>query len=88
MFLRNIHSADELEKMDIETENKYTEGIYRLLEYYPLFKKATEDYNDICDKIRSFLVEDLNNCYSMLHELRVDIYHVTYIFALHNGMFL
>ena len=87
MFLRNIHSADELEKMDIETENKYTEGIYRLLEYHPLFKKATEDY-DICDKIRSFLVEDLNNCYSMLHELRVDIYHVTYIFALHNGMFL
>ena len=75
MFLRNIYSADELEKFDIETEEKYTEIIYRLLEYYPLFEKAIE--GDICNEVRSLLVEDLNDCYSMLKELREDIYHVS-----------
>ena len=53
LFLRNIYFADELEKMDIETEEKYTEIIYRLLEYYPLFETAIEDA-DICDEVRSF----------------------------------
>ena len=75
MLLRNIYSADELEKMDIETEVKYTEIIYRLLEYYPLFEK-TKDGN-ICGEVRRFLVEDLNDCYSTLKELRADIYHVS-----------
>ena len=76
MFLRNIYSADECKKIDIEPEEKYTEIIYRLLEYHPLFEKAIEDGN-ICDKVRSFLVGDLNDCYSTLKELREDIYHVS-----------
>ena len=74
MFFRNIYFADELEKMDIETEQKYTEIIYRLLEYYPLFEKAIED-GDICDEVRSFLIEDLNECYSTIKELKEDICH-------------
>ena len=77
MFLRNIYSADECKKIDIEPEEKYTEIIYRLLEYYPLFEKAIED-GDICDKVRSFLVGDLNDCYSTLKKLREDIYHYIY----------
>ena len=28
-------------KMEIETEEKYNDTIYRLLEYYPLFEKNT-----------------------------------------------
>ena len=69
LFLSNIYSVDKLEKMDIETEEKYTEIIYRLMEYYPLFENAIEDGDDICEKVTSFLVEDLNDCYSMLQEL-------------------
>ena len=76
LFLRNIYFADELEKMDIETEEKYTEIINRLLEYYPLFETAIED-GDICDEVRSFLIEDLNECYSTIKGLREDICHVS-----------
>ena len=59
LFLRNIYSADELKKLGIQTEEKYTED------------------GDICDEVRSFLVEDLHDCYSTLKELREDIYHVS-----------
>lgn len=54
--------------MDLETEEKYPEIIYRLMEYYPLFENAAEDGDDICEKVTSFLVEDLNDCYFMLQE--------------------
>ena len=47
-----------------------------MFEYYPLFEKAIEDC-DICNEVRSVLVEDLNDCYSTLNELREDIYHVS-----------
>ena len=40
--------------------------------YYPLFEKAIED-GDICDEVRIFLVEDLNDCYTIIKELREDI---------------
>ena len=76
LFLRNIYFADELEKMDIETEEKYTEIINRLLEYYPLFETAIED-GDICEEVRSFLIEDLNECYSTIKGLREDICHAS-----------
>ena len=39
-------------------------------------EKAIEDC-DICSEVRSVLVEDLNDCYSTLNELREDIYHVS-----------
>ena len=68
LFLSNIYSVDKLEKMDLETEEKYPEIIYRLMEYYPLFENAAEDGDDICEKVTSFLVEDLNDCYFMLQE--------------------
>ena len=60
LFLSNIYSVDKLEKMDLETEEKYPEIIYRL--------NAAEDGDDICEKVTSFLVEDLNDCYFMLQE--------------------
>ena len=47
--------------MEIETEVKYSDTIYRLLEYYPLFEKALDD-GDICDEVRNFLAEDLDDC--------------------------
>ena len=42
--------------MDIETEEKYCEIIFRLLELYPLFEKALYD-SDVSDKVRLFLAE-------------------------------
>ena len=47
-----------------------------MFEYYPLLEKTIEDC-DICSEVRSVLVEDLNDCYSTLNELREDIYHVS-----------
>ena len=38
LFLSNIYYFDELQQMDIETEEKYIEILYRLLEFYPLFE--------------------------------------------------
>ena len=65
-----------LKKMDMETEEKHSEIIYRLLEYYPLFEKAIEN-GDIWDEVRNCLVKDLNDCYSTLKEPTEDIYHVS-----------
>ena len=62
--------------MEIETEEKYSGTIYRLLEDYPLFEKALSD-GDICDEVRNFLAEDLDACYSTLKELKDDILHVS-----------
>ena len=62
--------------MDIETEEKYTEIVHQLLESYPLFEKALDD-GDIADEVRNFLLEDLNDCYSTLLELKEEIQHVS-----------
>ena len=59
---QNIYSANGLEKMDIETEEKCMCILYRLIEYYPLFEKPIEE-GGICDAVRIFLAEDLNDCY-------------------------
>ena len=56
LFLRNIYTSNELEQMNIETEEKSCEIIYRLLELYSLFEKALYD-SDVSDKVRSFLFE-------------------------------
>ena len=76
LFLRNIYNFDELQQMDIETEEKYSEILYRLLEFYPLFEKAHDD-GDASDEVRNFLVEDLNDCYETFNEVRNDIQHVS-----------
>ena len=77
LFLRNIYTFDDLKKkMEIETEEKYSDTIYRLLQDYPLFEKALSD-GDICDEVRNFLAEDLDACYSTLKELKDNILHVS-----------
>ena len=62
--------------MEIETKEKYMDILYKLIEYYPLFEKAIEEGN-ICDEVRSFLAEDLNDCYPAIKELRGDIYYIS-----------
>ena len=62
--------------MHIETEEKYTEIIHRLLEFYPLFEKALDD-GDVADEVRNFLLEDLDDCYSTLQELKEKNHYVS-----------
>ena len=62
--------------MEIETEEKYTEIVQRLLEFYPLFEKALDD-GDVADEVRNFLLEDSDDCYSTLHEPKEEIHHVS-----------
>ena len=46
--------------MAIETEQNYTDILYILIEYYPIFEKTLEG-GDVHDKFRNFLAEDLND---------------------------
>ena len=62
--------------MDIESEEKYTEIVHRLLAFYPLFEKALDD-GDVADEVRNFLLEDLDDCYSTLLKLKEETQHVS-----------
>ena len=72
LFLRNIYSYENLKQMNIENEENYEDIIRRLIEYYPLFENAIQE-DDMCDEVMNFLLEDLNNYYSTLEELREEI---------------
>lgn len=39
--------------MDIETEEKYSDILYRLLKFYPQFEKALHD-GDVSDEVHNF----------------------------------
>ena len=47
-----------VKQRDIETEEKYIEILYRLLEFYPLFETVLDD-GHVSDQVRNFLVEYL-----------------------------
>ena len=47
-----------------------------MLGFCPLFEKALDD-GDVADEARKFLLEDLDDCYSTLAELKEEIYHVS-----------
>ena len=71
LFLSNSYTSHELE-MDIETKEKYSEILYRLLELYPLFEKK----HLITMTFQMKLVEELNECYSTYMELKENGEHV------------
>ena len=64
--------------MNIENEENYEDIICRLIEYYPLFGNAIQE-GDMCDKVMSFPLEDLKNCYSTLEELREETDHISFL---------
>ena len=61
--------------MDIETTEKYHQIIDRLFELYPMFEKALDD-GDMSDEFKKFMLEDLENCYTTLYEVKDDIHHI------------
>ena len=76
LFLKNIYSYNDLKQMNIENEENYEEILLRLIEFYPLFENALQE-GELCDEVRYFLLEDLNNCYPTLQDLREDINHIS-----------
>ena len=46
------------------------------MEFYPLFEKALDD-GDLADEVRNFLLEDLDDCYSTLLQLKEEIQYVS-----------
>lgn len=61
--------------MDIETEEKYIDILCRLFEFYPEFEAVLND-GDISDEVCNFQLEDLDDCYLTLVELKDDIHRV------------
>ena len=75
LCLRNIYTSFELKEINIETTEKYREIVDRLFEVYPMFERALDD-GDMSDEFRNFLVEDLDDCYPTLSEIKDDIHHI------------
>ena len=61
--------------MDIGTTEKYCNIIYRLLELSPRFERAL-NIGDMPDDFKNFMIEDLENVYTNLSELKEDIDHI------------
>ena len=73
LFLKNICSYDELEKMKIKSEEKFFAVVHRVLEYYPIFEETLQncdEYDQISDRVQDFLVEYLDDAYDDPKELR------------------
>ena len=76
LFLKNIYSYDELKQMSIDNEENYKEILYRLIDFCPSFENALRE-SDLSDEVRDFMLEDLNNTYETLQDLRNEINHIT-----------
>ena len=66
LFLKNICSYDELEKMKIKSEEKFFAVVHRVLEYYPIFEETLQncdEYDQISDRVQDFLFEYLDDAY-------------------------
>ena len=61
--------------MNTEKEENYEEILQRLIQLYPLFENALQG-GELCDEVRNFMFEDLNNNYSSLQDLREEIDHI------------
>ena len=65
--------------MKIKTIEGYSDIVYKVLEYYQIFEEALEDYteyNQLCETIKDFLVDYIDDAYDDLIELKENIYYV------------
>lgn len=69
LFLRNIYSNNDLQKMKIDDIEKYYEIFDRLVEHFPVVESALED-RDVCFEFRGFMEVELH---STLREMKEDI---------------
>lgn len=76
LFLRNIYSEEELKKKKkIQHTNEYREILDRFLEVYPMLENVLED-GDISEGFKNFLVEDFDDSYPTLLDLKSDVEHI------------
>lgn len=69
LFLRNIYSNNDLQKMKIDDIEKYYEIFDRLVELFPVVESALGD-GDVCFEFRGFMEVELH---STLRETKEDI---------------
>ena len=55
--------------MKIVNEKYYEEILLRLIEFCPLFDNALQE-GELCDEVRYFFFEDLDNCYPTFQNFR------------------
>ena len=75
LFLSNIYSSTDPKEMDIDTTGKFHDIIYRLLELSPMFQRAL-NIRYMSDEFKNFMMEDLENVYTNLSELKEHIDHI------------
>ena len=68
-FFRNIYSNADLQEMKIDDIENYYEIFDKLVELSPVVETALED-EDISDAFEDFMLEELNNLYSTVEELK------------------
>lgn len=64
--------------MKIKTIERYSDIFYKVLEYYQIFEEVLEDYteyNQLCETIKDFLVDYIDDAYDDLIELKENIYY-------------
>ena len=61
--------------MDLDITEKYYDIIYRLLELSLMFERAL-DIGDMSDEFKNVMIEDFENVYTTLSELKEDIDHI------------
>ena len=62
--------------MNIKNEENYEEILRRLVHFYSLFENALQE-GELCDEVRHFMLEDLDNNYSLLQDVREEIDHIS-----------
>ena len=72
LFLRNIYSDTDLEKMKIDDIEKYHEFFERVVELFPVVESALEDENT-SPELEGFMLEELDNLYSTVDGLKETI---------------
>ena len=75
LFLRNIYSDADLQKMKINDIEKYCEIFDRLVELFPIVESVLED-GDTSTEFEDFILEELDSLYSTTAELKETIDNV------------
>ena len=74
LFLRNIYSDTDLQKMEIDDIEKY----YEIFDLFPVVESALED-GDTSTEFEDFMSEELDNLYSTIDELKETIDNVVVV---------
>ena len=69
LFLRNIYSDIDLQKMKIDDIEKYYEIFDKLVELFPVVEGALED-GDTSVVFEGFMIDELDSVYSIVRRVK------------------